>query len=385
MRAEDRRRIVIDCRFVHHSGIGRYMRALVPRVLRQLPEAQVVLLVGRQERDAAFERQCLALGAQLRRVGAGMYSLAEQWRVPLAVPAADVLWMMHYDVPFLPVRARRRLVTIHDMAHLAVPDGMGLAKRAYARLFYWRAAQSDAILTVSEFSKREILAYERVRPERIHVVYNGVEEGLRPCTDARRIAAVRARCGIPPRYLLFVGNLKPNKNLPRLLAAFARAKRREQALREAALVVVGRQAGLHTGETGVGEALRSLGLVSGRDVILAGEVSDADLALLYTGALAFVFPSLYEGFGLPPLEAMACGCPVLSSRAASLPEVCGDAALYFSPRDVEEMAAAIVRIAREPQLRECLRTRGRARAERFSWPHAAAEIACLLRALCARQ
>lgn len=372
------RSLVIDCRFVHHSGIGRYMRALVPRVLRQLPEAQAVLLVGRQERDAAFERQCLALGAQLRRVEAGMYSLAEQWRVPRAVPSADVFWAMHYDVPFLPVRARRRLVTIHDMAHLAVPDGMGLAKRAYARLFYWRAAQSDAILTVSEFSKREILAYERVRPERVHVVYNGVEDSLRPCGDARQIAVARDRYGIPPRYLLFVGNLKPNKNLPRLLAAFARAKRQTPQLKETALVVVGRRSGLRTGEGDLDDLLRVLGLVCGRDVVLAGEVDDAELRALYTGALAFVFPSLYEGFGLPPLEAMACGCPVLAARAASLPEVCGDAALYFSPRAPEEMAAALSRIAAEPRLRSELRASGLRHTKRFSWDAAAGEIAALL-------
>lgn len=382
MRTEaGRRRIVIDCRFVHHSGIGRYMRALVPRVLRQLPEAQAVLLVGRQERDAAFERQCLALGAQLRRVEAGMYSLAEQWRVPLAVPRCDVFWMMHYDVPFLPVRARRRLVTIHDMAHLAVPDGMGLAKRAYARLFYWRAAQSDAILTVSEFSKREILAYERVRPERVHVVYNGVEEGLHPCGDARQIAAARDRYGIPPRYLLFVGNLKPNKNLPRLLAAFARAKRQTPQLADTALAVVGRRSGLRTGEGDLDDLLRVLGLVCGRDVVLAGEVDDAELRALYTGALAFVFPSLYEGFGLPPLEAMACGCPVLASRAASLPEVCGDAVCYFSPYNVEEMAEVVARIAPDALLREDLRARGLERVKIFSWEKAAVKIARLLQVL----
>lgn len=372
------RSLVIDCRFVHHSGIGRYMRALVPRVLRQLPGIEATLLVQRSEYDAAFVAQCRAAGARLLPVEAGMYSLAEQWRVPLAVPRCDVFWMMHYDVPLLPVRARRRLVTIHDMAHLAVPDGMGLAKRAYARLFYWRAAQSDAILTVSEFSRREILAYERVRPERVHVVCNGVEDSLRPCGDARQIAAARDRYGIPPRYLLFVGNLKPNKNLPRLLAAFARAKRQTPQLADTALAVVGRRSGLRTGEGDLDDLLRVLGLVCGRDVVLAGEVVDAELRALYTGALAFVFPSLYEGFGLPPLEAMACGCPVLAARAASLPEVCGDAALYFFPRAPEEMAAALSRIAAEPRLRSELRASGLRHAKRFSWDAAAGEIAALL-------
>ncbi len=372
--------IVIDCRFVHHSGIGRYIREIVPRLLRKLEGHRFTLLVSRREYDGFFMQQCEAAQAAFCYVEAGMYSLREQWEIPLRVPSCDVFWSLHYNAPILPLRARKKMVTIHDMAHLAVPEGMSFAKRLYARLFFWNAAHSyDEVLTDSEFSQQEILRYENVQKEKVHVHCIAVNTGVyRPCTDKTKREKIRRRYGLPANYFLFVGNAKPNKNIRRMLEAYAVF--RENSSEEIALAIVGKKDGLLTGVEGLDNLMDSLGL--GSSVCFTGFVADEDLPILYSAARAFVFPSLYEGFGLPPLEAMACGCPVIASDAASLPEVCGEAALYVNPYDIQDMAAKLQNLASSAQLADRLVNDGFRRVKNFSWDMAAASIGNRLENLC---
>lgn len=368
--------IVIDCRFVHHSGIGRYIREIVPRILRQMADHNFTLIVSREECDETFMRQCEAAHAAFCYVEAGMYSLREQWELPWRIPSCDVFWAVHYNAPLLPLRAKKRLVTIHDMAHLAVQDGMSFAKRFYARLFFWNAAHRyDHVFTDSKFSRQEILRHEKVPEEKVSVHYIAVDtERYCPCEDEGRKAEVRHRYGLSQEYFLFVGNVKLNKNLLRMLEAYAAFH--EEDRDGIALAIVGKKEGLMTGVAEMEPLVRSLGVAE--DVRFTGFVADEDLPVLYSAAKAFVFPSLYEGFGLPPLEAMACGCPVIASDAASLPEVCGDAAFYVNPYDIHDIAAGLHELADHPELAADLVRRGFRQVGRFSWEEAASSIAMMI-------
>lgn len=208
--------------------------------------------------------------------------------------------------------------------------------------------------------------------DRLVRIYNGIGTQFRPVTEDR-IAAVLPRYGIERPYLLTVGALQARKNLESAFAAFAR-------LREAGLphqlVVVGHKAWK---TEGLFRRLEELAL--GEEVVLTGYVADADPPALYAGADCFVFPSLYEGFGLPPLEAMACGTPVVASDASSLPEVIGEAGLLVPPTDIEAIAAAVRRVVTEPALAVTLRALGREQARRFTWERAGAEHAAVYRRL----
>lgn len=366
--------IVVDCRFVHHSGIGRYIRELVPRIMERLAEDGFTLLVSPEERDDIFLGQCER--AKLIPLEAGMYSLAEQWEVPRRVPSCDIFWAPHYNAPLLPVRAKKKIVTIHDMAHLVLQEGLSLPKRLYARLFFWNAAHRyDHILTVSDFSRSEILRWEAVPEEKISVHPIAADMvKYRPCGDEDRKRRVLERYGLPGEYILFVGNVKPNKNLRRMLEAYALFRR--EGTRNTGLVIVGKREGLMTGVMGLDALIRSLGIED--SVHFTGFVEDEDLPVLYSAAACFVFPSLYEGFGLPPLEAMACGCPVIASDAASIPEVCGPGALYADPRNSGDLAARLRELLGNPALAAEMTERGLRRVRRFSWEKAADGIAGLL-------
>jgi glycosyltransferase involved in cell wall biosynthesis len=237
--------------------------------------------------------------------------------------------------------------TLHDLNHLRVPDNSNDAKRAYYKYLIQPACRRAVlVLTVSEYSKGEIVAWSKVRDEKIVNVGNGVGP---PFTAE----GTKHQPGYP--YLLYVGSRKAYKNLSRLLEAYSRAGVRS----DVRLVL----AGLPDPRT-VAEIKR---LQLQGDVVFTDTAADKDLSDLYRGALAFAFPSLYEGFGLPPLEAMACGTPVLTSNVCSLPEVVGDAGLLVDPLQVEAIADGIRQLVHDGGLRARLREKGLLRARRFSW------------------
>ena len=237
--------------------------------------------------------------------------------------------------------------TLHDLNHLRVPANSSPAKRAYYEHIIRPACHRAAfVLTVSEYSQCEITTWAKVNQEKIVNVGNGV--GL-PFTPAGR----KHDPGYP--YLLYVGSRKPNKNLPRLLKAYSMSGVRK----DIRLVLSG-----HPDHQMSGEIER---LDLNGDVVFANSSANEDLSDVYRGAVAFVFPSLYEGFGLPPLEAMACGVPVLTSNVCSMPEVVADAGLLVDPHDVEAIADGIRRLVQDLTLRDELREKGLLRARLFSW------------------
>jgi glycosyltransferase involved in cell wall biosynthesis len=265
------------------------------------------------------------------RFKAPIYSAQEQLEFPLKVPKCDLFWSPHYNVPVLPIRAKKRVVTIHDACHLALGT---FSEKIYARWIMKKALYgADQAITVSEFSKQQIQKY--VGQKEIQAIHIGVDRDrfVRQSISS----ALRRKYQLPPKFILYVGNFKPHKNVEGLLHAFARVK------------------------------LPGLGLVLVGNGTKIGVVPDEELPIFYSMAEMLVFPSFYEGFGLPPLEAMSCGCPTVVSSAASLPEVCGDASLYFHPKNSEEMVDAIRRVATDLELRRALIRKGYERRERFHW------------------
>jgi glycosyltransferase involved in cell wall biosynthesis len=258
----------------------------------------------------------------------------------------------------------RTVVTIHDLVSFLFPETVPRKYSLYMRLMTRLAARSaDRIIAVSEATKADLVRTLRVPVTKIAVIHEAVgPEFARPLPSGA-VGAVAERYGLRSPYCLFVGNLEPRKNLPRLIEAFAEVRRRlARSPRPPQLVLVGTRAWLHSG---ILRAVESRGL--GADVVFTDYVPLADLPALYAGATCFVFPSLYEGFGLPVLEAMAAGAPVVAARAGSIPEVAGDAALLVDAQRSGELATALETLLTDAPLRERLIERGRARAARFDW------------------
>ncbi|MBL8138236.1 MAG: glycosyltransferase family 4 protein [Acidobacteria bacterium] len=364
-------RIVLDARKLHDFGIGTYIRNLVTELGRLDHEAEYVLLTKPEDAAAAA-----AAGPNFRAVveTSRPYSLAEQWRVPMAAAraGADLLHEPHYVLP--PLTRCRTVVTIHDCIHLRFPEYLpSRAAFAYAHAMIRLAARkADRVLTVSDASKRDILHYTGVPPEKVVVVHNGLDARFAAAPDADAMDRVRQRFQLDHPFVLYVGNIKPHKNLERLIAAFA--SMRADGPEGLKLVVIGDETSKHPG---LRQAVHRHRL--DKHVRFFGFQPAATLVTFYRLARAFVFPSLYEGFGLPPLEAMANETPVVTSNLSSLPEVAGDAAVLVDPYDVASIAEGIRRAVTDEPLRQQLIARGRARAREFSWARAAADTLAVYR------
>ena len=359
-------RIAIDARKLHDFGIGTYIRNLLLHLARIDQQTEYVLLCSPDDRSIAT-----SLGENFRSVceGAGPYSLLEQLSIPLRVrrEGADLFHAPHYVLP--PLTPTRTIVTIHDCIHLMFPQYLpNRLGHAYARAALWTAARkSDRILTVSETSKRDILRFLHVPPEKMAVIHNAIDERFWLDPGEEQIVRTRERYQLNDPFVLYVGNIKPHKNLERLIEAFHRVRGR--GLDQLKLLIIGDEI----------SRLQSLRrtvhrLMLHKHVRFFGFVPPETLAVLYRLASVFVFPSLYEGFGLPPLEAMASGTPVVTSNVSSLPEVVGDAAVLVDPYDAEAIADGIMRVLSDAELRVELRRRGLARAQAYSWERSVRRI-----------
>ena len=352
-------RIAIDARKLHDFGIGTYIRNLLHGLAKIDRTTDYVLLS--REKDMAF---AATLGPNFRAVAdnSGHYSVGEQLSLPMAVKRAkvDLFHAPHYVLPAL--TPGRTVVTIHDCIHLMFPEYLKhRLGYAYARAAMWTAAhKSDRIFTVSEQSKRDILKFFNVAPEKIVVTPNAIDERFSVEPDPEHVTRIRERYQLSQAYLLYVGNIKPHKNLERLIEAFQLV--RTQGRSELELLIIGDE--ISTLKS-LRRAVHKYDLH--RYVRFHGFVPQETLAVLYRLASVFVFPSLYEGFGLPPLEAMACGTPVVTSNVSSLPEVVGDAAVLVDPYRADAIAEGILKVLQSAHLRLELRERGLARVRQYSW------------------
>jgi len=349
------------------SGISRYALELAHALGGLSDGPELVWLVAGRADPLGRNDRCGT--TSLRGCGRlpGLLTLGN-----LAIPAAarrcglDLIHDPTGLTPFLFGAGRARtVVTVHDVFAWSIPGHSTLADTLIYR--HWLPhvlPRVDAVITISQVSRADIVQYLRIPPQKIHIVYRCVGERYHPVSDPQ-IAQVRRSYGLPQSYFLFVGSVEKRKNLHRLLQAGSQLW---QSGEHRPLVVVGARRRKYAQ---IINTLQELSLE--RHVIFTGHVPEADLPALYSGADLFVFPSLYEGFGLPPLEAMACGTPVVTSNTSSLPEVVGDAAITVDPYDVEALAEAMRRVLSDADLAHDLRQRGLERAARFSWDHAARE------------
>jgi len=350
--------LVVDFRMHKASGIGTYIKYLLPFLLEKF---EVTLLGKRAEiLDYAWSKSVKILECKSE-----IYSIKEQLELPLKIPKCDIFWSPHYNIPILPTRAKFRVVTIHDAFHLAFYNTLNFMQKIYAKTILNQAlSRSDIVLSVSNFSRSEILKYTKT-DKNIFVVPNAIDERrFNHHCDSSILEAVARDYGLPKDFVLFVGNVKPHKNLKNLLFALKKM--------DLNLVIVGKKDGFITGDSVISETIRRKNL-SDR-IFFTGYVKDADIAAIYNLAKLFVFPSLYEGFGIPPLEAQACGCPVVCSDAASLPEVCGDSVAYFDPYSVEDTRDKIQMVLNDENLQNELRAKGFENVKRFSWERSAKQI-----------
>ena len=352
-------RIGIDARKLHDFGIGTYIRNLLRQLARLDHETEFVLLCRAEDASTLS-----TLGPNLRPVveRAGKYSIMEQLKVPLALRRERVTLFHapHYVLP--PLVQCPSVVTIHDCIHLMFPQYLPnrLALR-YARASIAGAARRAArVLTVSESSKRDILRFVDISPEKIDVTYNAYDERFMIEPREEDVVRVRERYQLHGQFVLYAGGVKPHKNLERLIQAFDLV--RKMGLEELKLVLIGDDISRYAS---LRRAVHRHQLH--QYVRFLGYMPEETLAVMYRLAAVFVFPSLYEGFGLPPLEAMASGTPVVTSNVSSLPEVAGDAALLVDPLDPKAIATGIYRVLTDDALCRDLRSRGLARARQFSW------------------
>ena len=352
-------RIGIDARKLHDFGIGTYIRNLLRHLARIDSQTEFVILCRPEDRETLA-----TIGQNFRPVPetSGNYSIAEQIRIPWALKREGVTLFHapHYVLP--PLVPCRSVVTIHDCIHLMFPQYLpNRAALMYAKSSISLAARrATRIMTVSESSKRDILRFVDTQPEKIDVIYNAYDErfAIEPCED--EVARVRERYQLHGPFVLYAGNVKPHKNLERLIDAFDLL--RQRGLDHLKLVLIGDEISKYTA---LRRAVHQHQLH--KYVRFLGYLPEETLAVMYRLAGVFVFPSLYEGFGLPPLEAMASGTPVVTSNVSSMPEVAGDAAVLVDPYDPEAIADGIHRVLTDEQLRRTLVLKGIARAGQFSW------------------
>lgn len=346
----------MDARMITYTGIGRYIQNLIAHLPQVDGSCRITAITGAKTIELPVYAN-LDIQATARDIP--VYSLIkEQFLLPAEMnrSAPDIF---HYPSFNMPLRnPKPAVVTIHDLVYYLDPASCSRLRHYYARIMFPLVARSARrIIAGSEHTKVDIVNHLKVNPAKVTVIHHGVSAVYKPVADERLIDEVRLRYKIVGDYILYVGSHHPRKNLKRLIEAFALIK--AEGLR---LVITGaiepRRGELYDTPSRLGMARR---------VIFTGSVSEKDLPALYSGALVFVMPSIYEGFGLPPLEAMACGTPVASSNATSLPEVTGDAALTFDPLDTTAISACMDRLISDTGLRERLRELGLARAKKFSW------------------
>ncbi|MBM3129723.1 MAG: glycosyltransferase family 4 protein [Chloroflexi bacterium] len=366
-------RYAIDGRYIqdHFPGIGRYTYNLIDALARVAPDSGFAVLHNPALRNTRYNIAALARypNVELCQVNVLTFSWYEQFQLPIS--NFQLLHSPYFIKPYLLRIAS--VVTIFDLIPLLFPNDVPSARtRFFFRWAVWLAAKTSARVIVPSVATRDdLIARLRVPREKIAAIPLAADARFAPQSDAA-IARVREKYALPARYILYVGINKPHKNLATLIDAWARVER------DAMLVIAGAWDERYAGEQGSGGAA-----VSGRRsaVRFIHDIDDAELPALYAGAAVFVMPSLYEGFGLPPLEAMACGAPVICSHASSLPEVVGDAALMVNPCDAEEMTRAIARVLDDAALRDELRAKSLARAAQFSWERAARETLEVYRAV----
>ncbi len=345
----------------HRTGTSAYTHELV-RHLRRLGTDDQVILFARNQRMAGGSYHDISYAERIANY------LYKEYRLPheLANRKIDIYHSPRdMGLPSPAKLACPSVMTLHDIILVRLASDYYSRSRAalYERRLKARVRGVDHVITVSDFSRRDIIDWSGISENKISVVFNGVPEIFRQVPDEKELKRAGERYGLPARFILAVGSTEPRKNIHTAIQAYASLRR---TMPEVSLVVTG----VDYCRLPPGRAFAGLDL---EGVIFAGYVNDFDMPAIYSMAEALLFPSFYEGFGLPPLEAMACGTPVVTSNSASIPEVAGDAAILVDPSSAADMAAALETVLGSGSLRQELIDKGLARAKKFSWEKAAAK------------
>jgi len=353
------------------TGIGIYTFNLLKNLFEIDRENEYRLFSYALKGSLKYSFECGGSNATIYhyRIPGKLLLKAWQWfdlpYIEMFLGRVDIFHSTNFLV--IPQYKGRRIVTIHDMYFFIEPEHTErFGGRYFLKTLPERIKGVDMVIAVSRNTKEDIMKFLGLPEERIRVIYEGVDESFKVIEDRGAIDRVKGRYRIEGDYLLFVGTLEPRKNLTRLIEAFSILKRVGRFPYK--LVLAGKKGWAIDGLFRKVEDPNIKG-----DVIFTGYVTPEDLPYLYNGAEIFVSPSLYEGFGLPVLEAMACGCPVVTSRVSSLPEITGDAAILINPEDVEEIADGIRMVLEDRNLRDNMIMRGLQRVKDFSWGKTAKE------------
>ena len=344
-------RIGFDARMISHPGIGRYIKNLLNAMLR-LNTAHEFLIFG--DKDLLATCSLEPTNGSIVHWDAPIYSIKEQLSNPFNGHGLDIVHIPHFNVP-LGIDKGKLVVTMHDLIYTKFPEYLPLVKRKVARFLINSAIKrSDTIISVSENTKKDILEISPIAEKKTEVIFEAADPAFKVLCDKGLLDSVRDRYGLPENMILFVGSLKKHKNIERLVDAYNKVKTRTPCN----LVIIGRY---HKQDSRILRKIRSSG------IIYLGEVPAEDIVAIYNLADLLVFPSLYEGFGLPVLEAFASGVPVAASNASSLPEVVGDAGVLFDPYDTDDICDKICKIMSDKALRHDLIEKGQERLKEFSW------------------
>lgn len=359
------------------TGVGQYTYELLRELRRQSGGHTWYSYYGFATRDFyPVPGESGAGGGGLLSVGRALRAVPPvRWAARAVQRRAARLWPREYDLYFEPnfiplpeVRARRCVVTVHDFSFLHHPEWHPEERvRYFERNFLPALERADLVLTDSQFVREEARRHLGIPDSRLRLVHAGCDHARFRPPGREAVAEVRAKYGIGGRYFLYVGTIEPRKNLLKLARVFERFAASHRPPPQ--LVLCGYQGWRNS------DVLKEFERLTQREVLrFLGHVPTRDLPPLYAGAVALVYPSLYEGFGLPVVEAMACGCPVLCSDRASLPEVGGEAPVYLDPEDGEALLGGLRRLWEDGALAEACRERGLVQARRFSWGRAAGEL-----------
>ena len=357
----------------HFPGIGRYVVNLAQAMVPLLGGDERLILLHDPTQPSRWDLTALAgERVQVVDISISPFSLRQQWTIPhiLRGLEADLYHSPYYLMPYRP--GPPMVVTMYDLIPLLFPHQVSPTARL---LFRWMTAlalrTASHVIVISQATRRDLLTFYHLTPQKVTAIPLAADPAFHPQTPAE-IERVRRKYGLPPDYLLYLGINKPHKNLARLIEAFSRlthyALRITHYVSRFTLIIAGAWDPRYPEPQ---QQAQALGL---EEIIrFLGPVPEADLPALYAGATLFVFPSLYEGFGLPVLEAMACGVPVICSNTSSLPEIVGQAAIMVDPLDVDELTAAMDRVLGNQALREEMSGKGMMQAGRFSWERTARE------------
>ena len=345
------KKVVINSRFLTQeiTGVQRYAVEISKQLKKLHPDMKFIAPEENFHKDLKRELNVITIGKNTGH-------LWEQIDLPF--------YLRRIGNPLLinlcntaPLFYANQIITIFDLSFLRNPRWFLRSFYLYYKFLIPRIArEASKIITISEFSKKEIMCLLNVPEDKIHVIYCAISENVINLSSPEVYSKYA-------NYILSVSSLDPRKNFKNLIMAYNRLK-----LSETRLVIVGSE-----NKVFADSKLRNI-INTSKDIIFTGYVSDEELAVLYKNAKLFVYPSLYEGFGLPPLEGMACGCPVVVSNAASLPEVCGDAAYYVDPYDIDDIAKGIYEVLTDDKLQHELRQKGLERVKLFSWKESAEKL-----------